>query len=177
MPKYILKSTGWLGWFILAIFIGFVSWIIISGFRDNPLAATIGLAAALLYGFAVTRYNHLRIRRLRTLVTEREGESICDFARSFNAHEVDTWVIRAVYEQLQQYLTSVAPHFPVRPEDRLLGQLIDDPDDLDLDLVYEIASRTGRTLEDVEKNAYYSQVHTVRDLVFFFNSQPTKNAT
>lgn len=176
MPKYI-QPAGWLGWLILSIFIGFISWIIISGFRGNPLAATIGLAAALLYGFAVTRYNHSRIRKLRVLVTEREGESICDFARSFNAHEVDTWVIRAVYEQLQQYLTDVAPHFPVRSDDRLIGQLIVDPDDLDLDLVHEIATRTGRTLENLEKNAYYSQVHTVRDLVLFFNEQPTKNAT
>jgi hypothetical protein len=40
-------------------------------------------------------------RRLAGLAVGRPGESICTFARSFGRRAADTWVIRAVYEELQ----------------------------------------------------------------------------
>jgi hypothetical protein len=46
-----------------------------------------------------------------------------------------------------------------------------DEDDLDLDLIEEIAQRTGRSMENFESNPYYGKVTTARDLVLFFNHQ------
>ena len=47
-----------------------------------------------------------------------------------------------------------------------------DDEDLDMDLVAEIGQRTGRSMENAEKNPYYGKVSTVEDLVLFFNLQP-----
>jgi hypothetical protein len=60
---------------------------------------------------------------------------------------VDTWVIRAVYDALQDYLVPAFPDFPLRASDRLVKTLVADADDLDMDIVAEIAQRTGRSLE------------------------------
>jgi hypothetical protein len=61
---------------------------------------------------------------------------------------------------------------PIRPTNSLIGQLIVDPDDLNMDLVKGISDRTGRSLEDAASNPYYGHVRTVADLVHFFNAQP-----
>jgi hypothetical protein len=71
-------------------------------------------------------------------------------------------------------LVSVHPQFPVRASDRLQKVLIDDPDDLDMAIAYEIAERTGRSLDAHEANPYFNKVVTVSDLVLFFNAQPVR---
>src|SRR4051812_38140996 len=38
--------------------------------------------------------------RLARLAADRQGESICTFARSFDCRAIDTWIIRAVFEEL-----------------------------------------------------------------------------
>ena len=96
----------------------------------------------------------------------REGLGICQFARSFDTREVDTWVIRGVYEYLYNHLG-----FSVKADDELFGFLKIKHDDLDFDLA-EIAKRVGRSLENFENNPYYSGISSVRDLVNFFNTQP-----
>lgn len=111
-------------------------------------------------------------RRLQRMAEARAGESICDFARSFNCSETDTWVIRAVYEQLQAYLRSDAANFPLRRDDNLVKQLGIDPEDLAYDLADEIAARTGRSLEGTERNPFWNKIETVGDLVQFFLQQP-----
>ena len=136
------------------------------------LTALIVCAALLLTKLAT----HQRRRRLRAWAQARPGESICTFARSFDMRAVDTWVIRAVYEQLQACLAHDHAGFPVRASDALVKGLLDDADDLDLDLVFEIAQRTGRSLESAERNPLYGKVTTVRDLVVFFNAQPLESA-
>jgi hypothetical protein len=110
-------------------------------------------------------------RRLKHLAKLRAGESICEFARSFERNNVDTWVIRAVYEQLQDYLGK-NPVVPIRAADRLKEDLPIDAEDLEMDLAEEIAQRTGRSLKDTTANPYYGKIRTVEDLVLFFNSQP-----
>ncbi|MYM87102.1 hypothetical protein GTP91_07895 [Rugamonas sp. FT82W] len=110
--------------------------------------------------------------RLRCLAAEREGESICDFARDFDTRQVDTWIVRAVYEQLQYHLADVSPAFPVRASDRLKEDLLLDDDDLDMDIAQEVEQRAGRSLDDTSTNPYFGKVKTVRDLVMFFQSQP-----
>lgn len=108
--------------------------------------------------------------QLRKLAVEREGESICHFARSFNTRLVDPGVIRVVYDVLQQELESVHPAFPVRASDTL-QKLMFDPDDLDMGVAPEVARRAQRSLENTQANLYFGKVDSVFDLVMFFNAQ------
>lgn len=171
MPKYTPQRPGILGWII------FLPFIAALGFAIYQLPWAV--SALIAVGIAATTIvlNRKFKNRLVVLAALRRNESICTFAKSFNPHEVDTWVIRAVYEQLQMYLASTYPQFPVRAEDTLDGCLITDPDDLALDLAKEIAARTGRSLDNTQSNPYYGNVNTVRDLVLFFNAQPRENET
>jgi len=170
MPKYIPGRPGVLGWVVFSVFmIGFAYALYKLPWLFGTLTV-VGTVATIVI-------NRNFKARLTTLAALRNNESICTFAKSFNPREVDTWVIRAVYEQLQSYLASTYPQFPIRAEDRLNDCLITDPDDLDLDLVEEISERTGRSLENTESNPYYAKVETVRDLVLFFNAQPFANET
>ena len=117
-------------------------------------------------------------QKLLALASEREGQSICEFTRDFDARAVDTWIIRAVYEQLQGQLKQVHPKFPVRADDRLKEDLLLDDDDLDMDLARAVAARAGRSIDDTGGNPYFDKVRTVRDFVFFFQNQPkASNAT
>lgn len=109
-------------------------------------------------------------RHFQKLCEERSGLSICEFAREFDPKVVDTWIIRAVYEQLQTALPT-KQNVPIKASDSLLGALMLNEDDLDLDLAEEIAQRTGRSIEGCESNPYYGKVTTVRNLVLFFNHQ------
>lgn len=109
------------------------------------------------------------------LCEERKGLSICEFAREFDALAVDTWIIRATYEQLQAAL-STKHEVPIKASDNLFETLKLDEDDLDLDLAEEIAQRTGRSLNDYEGNPYYGKVTTAGNLVLFFNHQAGANA-
>src|SRR5262245_18821422 len=58
-------------------------------------------------------------RRLARLATDRQGESICSFARSFDYRAVDTWIIRAVFEELQPYCNFGRHVLPLRATDGL----------------------------------------------------------
>jgi hypothetical protein len=113
---------------------------------------------------------------LRNLATERDGESICEFARDFDTRVVDTWIVRAVYEQVQGQLKHVHPAFPVRASDRLKEDLHLDDDDLDIDLAMQVEQRTGRSLDETKANPLFGKVKTVRDLVLFFHAQPKRGA-
>ena len=108
-------------------------------------------------------------RHLAHLAAQRQGESICQFARAFPRREVDTWVIRAVYESLHGYLGG---RLPIRADDRLKQDLRLDDDDLDLDLLEEMARLSGRSLERVEDNPRFGRVDRARDLVLFLDRQP-----
>ena len=109
-------------------------------------------------------------RHFQSLCKERSGLSICEFAREFDPKVVDTWIIRAVYEQLQAALPT-KEKVPIKASDGLFDTLMLDEDDLDLDLVEEISQRTSRSLDGYESNPYYGKVTTVRNLVLFFNHQ------
>lgn len=110
------------------------------------------------------------------LCEDREGLSICEFAREFDLKTVDTWIIRAVYEQLQAALPTKHT-VPIKASDGLFNTLMLDEDDVDLDLVEEIAQRTGRSLDGYESNPYFGKITTARNLVLFFNHQARANAT
>lgn len=39
-------------------------------------------------------------KHFENLLSSRQSESICEFSREFNCREIDSWVIRATYEQV-----------------------------------------------------------------------------
>ena len=115
-------------------------------------------------------------RHFQNLCKERSGLSVCEFAREFDPKVVDTWIIRAVYEQIQAGLPT-KENVPIKASDGLFDTLMLDEDNLDLDLVEEIAQRASRSFEGYESNPYYGKVTTARNLVLFFNHQARASAT
>lgn len=163
------KPARYIFWPMAAVLILGLGYGGYAAFAAAPWTSACVVAALVVTGMASTRNAR---RKLQALASQRSDESICAFARSFDARAVDTWVVRAVYEQLQAELHDLSPKFPVRASDDLLHHLMLDPDDLDLSLAPDIAQRTGRSLDDTGRNPYFANVHTVKDLVLFFNAQP-----
>jgi hypothetical protein len=128
-----------------------------------PLGMLVGAALVL---------ERTRVQRRKLISQSRAGESICQFARSFDRRRTDTWVLRAVYEELQHEMTWVDPAFPIHAADSIADELLIDPDDLSMDIVQTIAKRSRRSLEHFERNPFYPGIVTVRDLVSFFEHQP-----
>ena len=172
MPKYQPKPTGVAGWIVLAGLAGVLAYLLVS--QPEAVAVVLGLlfCCYLFIRRAAEREEGL----LRNVAAEREGESICEFARAFDLKGVDTRVVRAVYEQLQTQLEHVHPAFPLRADDRLKEDLLLDDDDLDIDVAVQVAQRTGIGLDDTAANPYRGRVRTVRDLVLFFQAQTQRGA-
>jgi len=152
------------GWLMVAILAASATYL----FWTHPLGLLIFPAFALL----LWESNRRDKRRAAEFLAERKGESICGFARAFNTKTVDTWVIRAVYEEVQSLLGDAWRDAPIRADDNLMQDLDLDDEDVDMSLVDAIAQRTGRSLDDYEQNSMYGKVYTARDLVMFFNEQP-----
>ena len=168
MPKFARRSPGLIGWLFIACLLAWLAYGSIA--KPQLLLAALGGFAVLLA--IAHRQGQREARKLLALASLREGQTICEFARDFNARAVDTWIIRAVYEQLQGQLKHVHPTFPVRADDRLKEDLRLDDDDLDMELAKEVEMRTGRPLDDCVGNPYFGKVKTVRDFVLFFQHQP-----
>lgn len=163
MPKY-MRKRSWPAWIALVI-LAFVPVYFLLNF---PIATCIVVVALIVMSVAGHKRNKAR---LKFLAESRSRESICEFARSFERKEIDTWVVRAVYEQLQGHLGGNSP-VPIRAIDRLTEDLPIDTEDLEMDVMAEISQRTGRSLKNTTANPYYDKVKTVGDLVLFFNAQP-----
>ncbi len=167
MPKYRPRQAGLALWLCLAV--------LIAGFFYAAVSGPFGTAAFALMFFGAVLMARRKTRcdaeQLRGLAEQRVGELICEFARDFDAREVDTWIIRAVYEQLQWQLNDLRPEFPLRASDRLKEDLGLDDDDLDMDIAVAVEQRTGRSLVSSSTNPYFGKVKTVRDLVMFFQAQ------
>ena len=168
MPPFQPRSLPAGAWPLIA---GLAAAIVHLGVTRPAAFLALSCAVAVLFLFAHRRARGEQ-RQLRALASSREGQCICEFARDFNVREVDTWVVRAVYEQLQSHLADAHPSFPLRADDRLKEDLRLDDEDLDMDIVQEIACRTGRPLDASAANPYFGRVRTVRDLVLFFQNQP-----
>jgi hypothetical protein len=163
MPRYERPRTGPWAWVFLAV--------LATGAVYLLLQYPVGTICAALALVALGLFERRRHRaKLAELVAFRSGSSICEFARAFERHSVDPWVVRAVYEQLQAYLGDEY-RVPIRASDEFGRELPIDAEDLEMDIILEIAQRTGRSLNDAERNPFYGKVNTVRDLVLFFNAQ------
>jgi len=132
MPKFVPRPVTWAGWLVQ---IGIIAAIVGLIWSAPKVLWFVPIAVVCLV-FEISR----RKRRLKALAAARPGESICNFAREFDFRETDTWIIRAVYEQLQAHLADDALAFPLRREDHLTKTLGIDPDDLSYDLADEIAA-------------------------------------
>ncbi len=114
-------------------------------------------------------------KRLARTAESRKGETICEFARSFDRKEIDPWIIRAVWQELQDYLKGKEyGEFPIRESDHIEEFYRIDSEDIN-DIGIRIAKRIGRDLTSKSKNPYFDKVNTVGDLVLFMNHQPLTN--
>jgi hypothetical protein len=172
MPKFVPEPVSRWVWVVPATLAAGLLYAVVSA----PKAAAAGVGALLvLFVWAHVDLKRQRLR-LTQLAARREGQSICEFARDFDTRQVDTWIIRAVYEHLQEQLTHAHPAFPVRAADRLKEDLQLDPDDIDLDVLVQVEQRTGRSLDHTRDNPHYGRVQTAGDLVLFFQAQPRPSA-
>ena len=147
-----------IGWIVLTVLVVSIGWAI----YESPVVRWCFAGATLVYG-GLSFYAHRQhLRRAR----DRRVDSLCTFVRALEVRDHDTWVLRAVYEEL----THLVRH-PVRPADHLTKDLGIDADDLE-DIAREIARRASRSLDDTKKNPLYGRVHTVADMIQFLEHQP-----
>jgi len=153
VPK---KATVWTWIFLLGLCAAF-GYLLYSNAGARLAGAAIVVFAT---GGSIIAHGHFK--RLRE---ERKEESICTFAKALPARAHDTWIARAVYEELSRFV-----QIPIRPTDDLYKDLRIDPDDLD-EVAYEIARRSGRSMAETKKNPMFDHVVTVSDMIAFFEKQ------
>lgn len=143
---------------VLTLFIGAAGWSAVVSLPFRWVAGT-----SLVVCVLIAAYDRARLKRLRH---EHRADSICTFARALPARHHDTWVVRAVYEEL-----SDSARAPLRPSDDLekfWGVLDEDLDDA----IIRIAQRAGRSVEDASGNPYRGKVTTVAGVIAFLEHQP-----
>jgi hypothetical protein len=160
---------------IIAVLLFLFVMLIIFIFNEPGSAVFVvpPMIAYFLFLFLSDAYSNKRtLSRLKEMSEERQGLSIGHFARSFDCRKVDTWIIRAVYDYIQECMSyRQTENFPLKADDNMFDSLKIDPEDFDYD-IEELAEKIGRTSNNIENNPYYGKVITVRDLVNFFNNQP-----
>ena len=140
-------------------------------FWSHPLLL-VPLVAVVAWGVVISFQGS---RRLAQLSAQRPGESICTFARSFDYRTVDTWAIRAVFEELQPCCRFKHGTMPLRATDNFDHDLRIDGEELDA-MAEDMAFRAGRSMENTVENPLYGKVSTVSDLVLFLVNQPRRKA-
>src|SRR5260221_490797 len=117
-PSAIWRWGGFLTLLAVALwfFIHYSPWV----------PAGTAIAIVLLYVM-----NRARAARLRKLAAERQGESICTFARAYARGDRDPFVLRAVYEELAPYLAVGGTAIPLRTTDLLEQDLQVDGEELE----------------------------------------------
>lgn len=174
MPKYQCSNEpmGIIEWCICLVLLGFLLALIISLAISDPWALPCILGFIFFILLISKWLTQKTIKSFALLAERRKNDSICSFARHFDCRKVDPWVIRAVYEQLQERTDEYYPGFPIHPLDSVFEDLELDDEDFEEDVVGEIAHRTGRSLENAEENPYFGKANIVENLVYFFNLQP-----
>jgi hypothetical protein len=109
-------------------------------------------------------------RRISNLRKERE-DTICDFRKAFDLHEVDPWIVRAAHEAFGAWIDTKRPSFPIRAGDSMERDLKMDPEDI-WDLILEVAQRAGYDVSAIDANPLLGKILTVHDVVLFINHQP-----
>ncbi|HBP7928256.1 TPA: hypothetical protein L6K11_003563 [Escherichia coli] len=155
---------------ICAVLAG-VSWLILSSVRTGN-TFIFWLTLFIGYLIAIAKQEKIKLIEKRQIMADKlQGLSICQFARQFSPHTVDTWVIRAVWNTLQGNGYIDYP-LPLKASDKLDDDLdlVNDADELE-ELVEDIAARCGRDLCGIEDNPFLP-ITTVGSLVSVLNAQP-----
>ncbi len=179
-PQARLNATGWLVIAVLCagLLYGFYRMVAAFIIDGDPLIFFISALVAWLM-IASIRGNRQWCAHFRTLARQRRDHSICDFARSFDAREVDTWVIRAAWNVLSESINRDGPEgftVPIFADDRLADEfMLEDDEDL-LDTLEEMAHRAGRSTELLGTEGFSGPVITVRDAVLLLNALPMTEA-
>ncbi len=134
--------------------------------------AVVALLVAAFWPLILVGY-YLSNWHLRRLASERSGEDIGTFGRSFDrrTEPFDPWVIRATWDALHPYVAFSGGCLPLRQTDRLDEDFRIDPDDID-DFICEVATRSAPSLDHTEVNPFYGKIVTVGDVVRAITLQP-----
>ena len=152
-------------WITIILLTGFL----LFAFWKHPVTTMLFIAAFVVVTVIGEKSYQKRVKYIAR-TRESEPYAIGNFARLFDCRKVDTWVIRAVYEEVQRCI--ISPYlFPLNPKDMLLEDLYIDDEDLD-DIATDVCFRAGRLTEYFETNPLYGRVKTVEELVMFLNYQP-----
>lgn len=169
MPRVAPKRISFGTWIFLTVPLTALAYLL----WEHPIPV-LGFAA---FVGAISIIETKRTKaHLNKLAAQRTGESICTFAREANCRVNDTWVVRAVYDQVQSRLGSEFQSFPLRWNDSFEKDLKIDIEDVGDDIASEVAERTGRTFSETVGNPMYAKVSTVGDMVLFFCAQPVEPA-
>ncbi len=165
----------WRAWALLAAAPSGLLW-----FASARTLAIVGIAAIALVLLGLHGSARQRAR-LAAIAAARDGEGLCEFARSFPLPErraIDTWILRAVHDALRHELDPTHPGFPLRASDTFEA-LEFDPEDLALEIVPAIARRAGRSLDDTgTRNPHQAgALDSVGGLVRFLNAQPRSSGS
>jgi hypothetical protein len=159
-------STSILAWIVSAA----LAAIIVTAVITNPIVAGIVASFFLLPRILANRSAD---REEHRLLDDRKGEDIGTFARAFDrgSEPFDPWVVQATWDALRSCV-----NIPLRPTDRV-GDLGIDPDEFDLALFWEVAERSGHSMDNLEANPYFSNLSsfsqaTVGDIVRIISYQP-----
>ena len=168
MPTY-NETLTWksrsIGYIFIALFFLWLAYTI----WDDPMAGLF-LLGIIFVIFLFGYFSPYSIESIDTLYEERKNEDIGTFTRLLDYRNIDTWIIRAVYEEVNSELEYNKP-LPIRPSDHLKKDLKLDEDALDF-IVIHVFERVGISYENIEKNPYYDKIETVGDIVHFCNYQP-----
>ena len=116
MPAAPVPKTPVGSWlFLAALLAGLIGWIWRQPYLVGVLLAVFGVCVGIQLVWDT--------RSRRRLAVARQGESICEFARSFD-RSADTWVIRAVYEEISRHLSVDGRAVPVRRQDQCVKELL-----------------------------------------------------
>jgi len=163
MPPAPIHKAKWWAWvFLAALIAGVAYWF----WKQSYLVAVFIAVFGVLVWIQTIWEMHFR----RRLAASRYEESICRFARSFG-RSADSWILRAVYEEISRFIAVDCRAIPIRREDRCAEDLKIDPEDLD-DLGRDIAFRARRSMDACDRNPFYGKVKTVGDIVAFLEYQP-----
>jgi hypothetical protein len=164
MPPAPVRKTPIWAWPLLLLCLFGIIYVIYRGYPYSLIILGV-------IGVVVCVHAVLEARHMRSLAAERTDESICTFVRSFDYRRTDSWLLRAVYEELSRYSAVDGRPLPIRADDRLEEDLKIDPEDFEDFTMVDIAHRAGRSLDDTKHNPLYGKVMTVRDVVNFFEHQ------
>jgi hypothetical protein len=111
--------------------------------------------------------------RLKRIAASRAGETFETFRSSFEADEAKPEILRVVHGKFQAWVSGEVSGFPVRADDNIadIYGMVDE--DLD-DTILEILAECGRQSPPDEELRRMTPLVTVRDLVLFVASSPSR---